>query len=416
MKTYDLIVAGGGLTGVAAAVSAAREGYSVLLAEKDGCLGGAMSNSFIYPFMRFHCSPPEGERFPLSAGIFTEMMERHQAIGGVSERGWQPEIFKIMLDDMVMEAGVDVLFHALLIDVITDGRRIKAVRLAMKDGLSDVSASFFIDATGDGDLMAFAGCDYQLGRESDGLCQPMTTCFRVSGVDVDRHIADIAFLQQRYKEYREEGKIKNPRENILGFCGVGKGVIHFNTTRVVKHNPVDPLELSRAEMEARRQVLEMYNFLCDNSEAYRDAALVAIAQQIGVRESRKLKGVHVLTAEELINRTEFEDTIALGNYDIDIHNPEGTGTYIHWFPAEEFYRIPYRCLLPKEFDNLLVAGRCLSATHEAHSAVRIMPICATLGQAAGTAAAQAMGTGRTAHTIDIAVLQEKLKENGAAIR
>ncbi len=415
MKTYDLVIAGGGLTGVAAAVCAAREGRTVLLAERDGCLGGAMSNSLVFPFMRYHYRTPEGEVVPLSAGIFTEMTERHRAMGGLTEQGWQPELFKIMLDEMVTEAGVDVLFHALLVDVIKEGRTLKAVRLALKSGLTDIPASFFIDATGDGDLMTFAGCEVQLGRESDGLCQPMTTCFRISGVDMDKHMEDIPLLQRMYKTRREEGTITNPRENILMFSNIGKGVIHFNTTRVVKHDPVDPVELSRAEMEARRQVLEMYNFLKETSEAYRDASLISIAQQIGVRESRKLKGVHVLTAEELIDCTEFEDTIALGNYDIDIHNPEGTGTYIHSFSDDEFYRIPYRSLLPKEFDNLLVAGRCLSATHEAHSAVRIMPICATLGQAAGTAAALAIETGRTAHTIDIPALQKKLKENGANI-
>ena len=197
---------------------------------------------------------------------------------------------------------------------------------------------------------------------------------------------------------------------------VSKGVLHFNTTRIAKHNPIDPIELSRAEIEARRQVLEMYDFLRENSEAFRDSAIVSIAQNIGVRESRKLIGVYILTADDLKALTIFDDSIALGNYDIDIHNPEGTGTYIYRFPEGKYYSIPYRSLLPRETDNLLVAGRCLSATHEAQSAVRIMPICTCMGEAAGTAAAQAIHTGKNAHTLDIRAVQRILEANGAKLR
>lgn len=191
--------------------------------------------------------------------------------------------------------------------------------------------------------------------------------------------------------------------------------MHFNTTRVVKLDPTNPFDVSKAEVIARKQIHELIAFLKENSNAFHESALISIAIDIGIRESRKLKGVHILTGNEIINCTRFDDSIALGNYDIDIHNPSGTGTSHRFFGDGEYYTIPYRSLLPKEYDNLIVAGRCLSATHEAQASVRIMPICCCLGEAAGTAVAIAHKTNTNAHTIDIKALQKKLKENGAVL-
>lgn len=432
MKKYDLIVVGGGVSGVAAAVAAARDGLSVLLVEKYGCLGGAMSASLVYPFMKYfkpeatggwRLSPVnalnDGIRFTaeenggwrlLSDGIFTEMRRRWDAYGDTSF-----ETYKLVFDDMVSEAGVDVLFHTSVFKADCSDRRVQKLYAATKAGVLELEADFFIDTSGDGELIAMTGCDYQLGRESDGFCQPMTTCFRLSGVDVKAFLADIRTIQEKYQEYKAADKLHNPRENVLIFTGIGDGIIHFNTTRVIKHNPVDPVEISNAEILARRQVGELLRFFKEVSPACKNSALVSVATHIGVRESRKLKGVHILTADELKNCVEFEDTIALGNYEIDIHNPTGTGTELYYFKADEYYRIPYRCLLPKEYDNMLVAGRCLSATHEAHSAVRIIPICACLGEAAGTAAALAKATTGNVQNIDTNRLRQSLKDKGAAL-
>jgi len=407
MKKYDLIVVGGGISGVAAAVSAAREGLHVLLIEKTGSLGGAMTNSLVYPFMKYRL--PDGGK-NLSDGIFTEMRERHRAYGDTAF-----ETFKFVFDDMVTEAGVEVLFHTCVFDVTVEGRTVKRVKTATKAGVMEFEAKFYVDASGDGELLFMTGCDFQLGREEDGLCQPMTTCFRLGGVDTEAYREDKARIQQKYKEYQREQKLTNPRENILSFFGLGKDTVHFNTTRVVQHNPVDPLEISRAEILARRQVHEMIRFLKEVSPAFENCTLISVANSIGVRESRKLKGLYVLTEKDLAEFAEFEDTVALGNYEIDIHNPSGTGTEIIKIPEDKYYRIPYRSLVPKEYDNMLVAGRCLSATHRAHSAVRIMPICACLGEAAGVAIALAdrMGTGVAA--VDIKALQDLLRQKGAAL-
>ena len=264
-------------------------------------------------------------------------------------------------------------------------------------------------------MFAFAGCDYQTGRDNDGLCQPMTTCFRMSGVDVEMYKKERSALQELYKNYRKEGKIENPREDILTFIGIGEGLVHFNTTRIVMLDPTNPFDVSKAESMARKQIHEIVKFLKDNSKAFANSSIISVASDIGVRESRKLKGVHILTAEELKDCTKFEDSIALGNYDIDIHNPSGSGTSHYYFKDGEFYTIPYRSLLPKEFDNMLVAGRCISATHEAQASVRIMPICCCMGEAAGTAIGVAYNSGANLHNVDINEVQTILVSNGAKL-
>lgn len=417
MKKYDLIVVGGGLSGVAASIAAARGGLTVLLIEKSGSLGGAMSNSLVYPFMPYWTNDEEtNEKKYLSGGIFREMLSTQEKLClNTSDMTFSPEYFKFVLDELTCDAGVDVMFHTVLYDVVKEDRHIKSIKVIAGSEKLSFEADYFIDTTGDGNLFYMAGCDYTLGRKSDNLCQPMTTCFRMSGVDIELFNSERKNIQKLYKEYQNTGKISNPREDILVFLGIGEGIIHFNTTRIIKLNPANPFDVSKAEKMARKQIFELVNFLKEVSPAFKNSSIISIASDIGVRESRKLCGEHILTEEELKNCTKFEDGIALGNYDIDIHNPSGSGTSHYYFKAGEYYSIPYRSLLPKEFDNLLVAGRCISATHEAQASVRIMPICACLGEAAGSAIAVAKQTNTNTHTLDVNILREKLKSNGAIL-
>ena len=190
-------------------------------------------------------------------------------------------------------------------------------------------------------------------------------------------------------------------------------ILRLNATRVVKKNPVDPWELTEADIEAREQIAELLQFMRERVPGCEHAELVFSAPVTGVRESRMIDGEHVLTAEELIACTRFEDRIACGNYDIDIHNPEGSGTSHRFFPPGEYYTIPYRSLIPKGADNLLVAGRCISCTHEAQASIRIMPIVCTLGEAAGTAAAIAAESGVSVRGVDVPLLQDRLRKAGA---
>lgn len=241
----------------------------------------------------------------------------------------------------------------------------------------------------------------------------MTLCFRLANVDMDKFRRNREKINPLYQQLQAEGKIRNPRENVLIFFHPVKNMLHFNTTRVVKLNPTDPFHLTRAEMEAREQMFEMFAFLKENIEGFENADIAFSAPQIGVRESRMIDGEHLLTEEELKDCTKFDDAIAAGNYDIDIHNPEGAGTSHYYFGDGEYYTIPYRSLLPKNADNLLVAGRCISSTHEAQASYRIMPIVTTLGQAAGVAAAVSLKQNVLPKEADIREIQRILRENGA---
>lgn len=288
-------------------------------------------------------------------------------------------------------------------------------RLNQDRGQQTYRAGCFIDATGDADLAVLCGVPCRLGREEDRLCQPMTLCFRIIGVDLEKRRRGFQKAQQLYKQYRQEGKIKNPREDLLLFETMQDGVIHVNSTRIVKRNPVDAWDRTRAEIEAREQVFELFSFLKENAEGFENSRLLSTAMEIGVRESRMIHGLYTLTAEDLKACTHFEDSIALGNYDIDIHNPSGTGTSHYLFPEGQYYTIPYRCLVPLNMRNLLVARRCISVTHEAQASIRIMPIVCCLGQAAGVAAAVAVNEKADVRQIDVPKVQALLKKAGAVI-
>lgn len=417
MQQYDLIVAGGGFAGVGAALSAAREGLKVLLIDKANCLGGAAAGALVFPFMRYWTSDPEtGERIWLSGGIFREIVDEMQKMGFMQNATeFMEEGLKLLLNRLLLDAGVELLFHSYLIGAQTENGVVRAVTVANPSGQETYAARYFIDATGNGDLSVLCGAPWHLGREKDQLCQPMTLCFRIAPVDNQRFAQEEPALQARYKQWQQEGKIKNIREDVLAFHHVQPGVLHLNSTRIVRHNPVNAQDKTRAEIEAREQAFELFRFLKENTESCRDSHLIATASEIGIRESRMIEGDYVLTQEDLIQCTKFPDSICAGNYDIDIHNPEGSGTSHYYFPRGAYYTIPYRCLTPRGTENLLAAGRCISSTHEAQASYRIMPICCCLGQAAGAAAALAAKSGCTTREISISQLQQLLRQHGAML-
>ena len=423
MKKYDIIVAGGGFAGVAAAIAAGRLGKKVLLFDKSNCLGGAACNSLVFPFMPY-TTVIDGKRQRLCAGIFKEIQDRMDEIRILLDEkdhmegksSFSEEHLKLVLNRMTAEAGVELLYHAYLCNAETSENKITKLSVATKCGVIELCADMFIDATGDADLAHLSGCPYRLGRESDNLCQPMTLCFRVANVDIPKFRQEHPKINELYKKLKSEGKIRNPREDVLVFVNlVQQNILHFNTTRVVKLNPTDPFDVTKAEIEAREQVFEIYLLIKNNFESFKNAQLLSTASEIGVRESRMIDGLYVLTGQELINCAKFDDSIACGNYDIDIHSPDGSGTSHHYFAEGTYYEIPYRSLVPQKIENLLVAGRCISADHEAQASVRIMPIVCCLGEAAGVAAAVAHDGNVSAKDADIAKIQKILTDNGAVI-
>lgn len=414
---YDLIVVGGGFAGVGAAISAAKRGANVLLIEKYNALGGAAVNCLVMPFMPYWTYDTESKaKRPLCGNLFLEIIEELNNLSDIkSIKTFDEELLKLVLNRMAVKYGVKLLFNSTVTDVKLSGGKIKSVNVLGKSQKIELFADYFIDATGDAELSMLSGCNYTLGREKDNLCQPMTLCFRMSGVDKEKYEQNRAKINKLYKEFKKKRLIKNPRENVLIFSNYNYGVLHFNTTRIVKKNPTDPFEVTDAEIEAREQVFEILNFLKENIEGFENARVLSTALQIGIRESRKIEGEYTLTVEDLKNLARFDDAIATANYDIDIHNPEGAGTTHYYFDDGKWYEIPYRCLIPKGKENLLVAGRCISSTHEAQASYRIMPFCAELGQAAGTAVTLAMKGNKNVRDIDINQLRKILREEGYVI-
>ncbi len=412
---FNLIVVGGGFAGACAAMEAGRKGLRVLLIDKYNCLGGAAANCLVMPFMKYKTKDPKTqEKVLLTGDLFNEITGEMKKLGGLHDNGenFDEEILKLVLNRMCARYGVELLFNTTVTDVSKRDGKLLSVTAWGKSRKLELFADYFVDATGDAELSVMSGCGYRVGREEDGLCQPMTLCFRVGGIDMERFHANRKTINPLYQQFQQKGLIKNPREDVLLFHTMHDGVIHFNTTRVVKHNPTDPVEVTKAELLAREQVFEMHSFLKENIPGFEKSYVLSTALQIGIRESRMVEGEYILTVEDLKSLARFDDAIAVANYDIDIHNPEGAGTSHYYFGAGEWYQIPYRCLLPKNCSNLLVAGRCISSTHEAQASYRIMPFCAELGQAAGAAVSVAVKNGTTLRGVDIKELQSILRSEG----
>lgn len=416
MYDYDVIIVGGGVSGAVAGIACARQGVKTLIVEKMGFLGGMLTAGGVGPMMTFHAGDVQVVR-----GIADEVVENLKAIGGspghiVDTTGYtytvtpfDAELLKHVLENMYIDAGGEVLYHSMLSGVSMEDGYIKSITLCTKSGQTALSCKIYIDATGDGDLCALSGVSFQLGREKDNLCQPVTMNLKLRSIDIEKVKESIrkdpedfpntsierldkasrlsmGGFKRIFTEGRERGEISFSREYILLFETNNPGEVIVNTTRIQKVNPTDPWELSKAETEGRRQALELYNFMKRRVPGFENAVIVSTGPNIGVRESRKIRGKYILTADDIFNDTMFEDEIARGGYPIDVHSPDGEGTNSRHLSNGSSYGIPFRSLLNNEINNLITVGRCISATHEACAAVRVTPIAMAIGQAGGTAA------------------------------
>ncbi len=409
----DVLVAGGGLAGTMAAIAAARNGKKVVILEKYGCLGGMATSGLVNPFCQYR---EAGSGSMANAGLFSEMLDRLYGIGGCPDprpKHFEEEKLKIVLDRMTREAGVRVLFHSLLTGAETDGQLIRSVTASSVSGNMRLFAKTYIDATGNADLSAFAGLGYHKGREADGLCQAMTLFCRFGNVDWNKFEPSAA--NAAWRAEKERRSLRNPCNKLLIFKLPLGGVAHFNATRILDADPLDVFSMSDAECEGREQVHELLEFMRSNVSGMENAQLLETAAEVGVRESRRIIGHYEITEGDILGVRKFSDSVARGVYCVDIHNPRGGDIIVKRIPENDYYTIPYRSLVPVGIDNLAVAGRPISATHEAHAALRIMPITACIGEAAGEAAAIAAGNGYRMIDVPVPELQEKLKEHGALI-
>jgi hypothetical protein len=445
VEDWDVLVVGGGNAGCAAALAAARTGARTLLVERYGFLGGTATAAMVGPWMTFHSGADR-----IVGGIAQEIVERLIALGGSPGHipdasgyvptitPFDPEIHKALLFDLMRESNVHLLLHALVVDTVRDGAGAGGATFATVGGPRTVRARCTIDATADAFVAAYAGCEMQQGDER-GRVQPSSLMFRLSHVDMDalaeyvrEHpeqmrtalapqartasaLTAVAGLYELWQQAQADG-IEIPRELVSFFISPYPDEVTVNMTRVIDIDPLDPDDLTRAEIEARGQMMRLVAFFRARVPGFANARIAASATQLGVRESRRIVGEYTLTREDILERRTFDDAIARSAYPIDIHNPSGSGTTTHRLPPGTSYEIPYRCLLPRGIEDLLVAGRCISTTHEALASTRLTPTVMTLGQAAGTAAALALAAGVTPRGLDARVLRERLIADGVDLR
>ena len=438
----DVLVVGGGPAGLGAALGAADAGARVILAERYGFLGGNATAALVMPLMSFHTQRPalqsgaaklmpddHGPGESVIDGALQLLLERLVRAGGAIapslETGYvvpfDPEIFKLVALELLDEAGVQYLFHALAAEVL-GGQAVEGVVFETKSGPLVVRAKAMVDCTGDGDVAARAGATFEIGRD-DGLVQPMTLMFRIvefQQATFDRYVQEnpgqwrgVHGLWDLVRKATDAGELDLAREDILLFGTPHEQEVSVNSTRVTRVLGTDVWDLSYAEREGRRQMRQIAAFLKRYVPGFEQSYVAQSGVQIGVRETRRIMGQYQLTAEDLLGARRFPDVIARGSYPVDIHNPAGKGTLLKRLPPGEAYDIPLRCLIPQGVDRLLVAGRCISGTHEAHSSYRVMPVAMATGQAAGVCAALSVGLGKSAGDMPALKVQEELRRQGA---
>ncbi len=415
----DVLVVGSGSAGATAAITAAHFGVSVTLVERYGFMGG-VSTQVLDTFYGFYTpgSNPRKVVGGIPDLVVDELIKRKAAIYRPNTYGagqgitYDPEILKVVWEQLATQVGVRLYYHALVVDVIREGDSIGGVVIASKAGLFRLLATVVIDASGDADVAARMDVPFESSK--DGPIQSLTTTFKLINVDIEKaKSVKKAELHAKIQQAAELGYDLPRKEGSVHITPL-PGVMATNMTRVRDVDPLDLYQLSKAEIEGRRQALEYARFLIEQIPGYEKAALGGLSTQIGIRESRRIFGEYRLTRADVLSARKFEDVIAQCGAPIEEHHA-GQDTRWEYLPEGETYHIPYRCLLPQKVEGLLVAGRCLSADHDAHASVRSMGQCMAMGQAAGTAAVIALKHHCPPRAIPVPELQSELRKIGAVL-
>jgi hypothetical protein len=441
VREYDVLVVGGGPAGLTSALAAVEEGLRVGLIDSRSFVGGNMTIGL--PVLGFLSQ----KGVQIIRGLPQRFIDRLKACNAASEHRpcplhmgitlVEPEAVKTVALSMLLEAGVDVMLHTQFATAVVEEGRIRGVIVESKSGRQAILARLVIDCTGDGDVAYRAGVPCEKGNAEGGL-QPPTLMFCLGGVDTEKLRMSICnqprtyltdFIPNEYFGQNQQFIVVGLRQQILAaqaagydiptgrtilITGLRKGEVWVNMTRVAGTDGTDVASLTAGEAEGRRQITDIHRYLVDYVPGFEQAFFTKTAPFLGIRETRRIVGDYVLNRDDVLSCRRFDDAIAVASYPIDIHRPGDNDCTLEW--CGDCYDIPYRCLLPKKIECLLVAGRCISTTHEAMGAIRVMATCMAMGEAAGRATAQAVREHITPRQVDVKRLQESLRTHGAYLR
>jgi ribulose 1,5-bisphosphate synthetase/thiazole synthase len=436
----DVLVVGAGPAGICAGIAAARGGAQVLVLDGNGCVGGAATVNLVGPFMTTYDARNE---YMVIRGLFQEILEEMKALGGAIDPAEIPaehprsgfyrighahvgpfdhECYKRVCTKLLVRSGARLLLYTQFVEALLEDGRIAGVVIHNKNGLSVIRARVVVDCTGDGDVAARAGVPFELGRVEDGNMQPATLFMRVNNVDTRR-------LWAHMREHREEirpfygpfswlirekaakwGDV--PRAEVCLFEGVTEGEYRLNVTRILDVDGTDAEDLTRAQVEGLRQAHKVFAFLKRYAVGFEEARLIDTAPAVGIRETRHIRGWYKLTGQDVQDCLVPEDSIAVMATNMDTHNKSDPGGTYYTLTKGRFFGVPYRCLLPMGVDNLMMAGRMISADAMAASAIRMIPCCMAFGEAAGTAAALSLKQGVLPGDLDSKLLRGELRSRG----
>lgn len=424
---YDVVVLGGGPAGIAAAIAAARAGRATLLVERYGFLGGAGTAAGLSTFCGLH-AVIHGRHEQVVHGIADDILARLAAMDGLNKphltvgdqitaQAYDISAFKIAADELLAEAGAEVLFHAFGAGAaMASPERIDAVLVETKSGRMAVRGRLFVDASGDGDLAAWAGVPFEIGDGAGNMLYP-STMFRINGVDAEKAGRAWELIPRLMDEAEREGRrfprkkpIVRPQRNPLEWRANLTQIKNPDGTAV---SGVDARELSYGEVEGRRQCWDVFQFIQRVTPGFEQAYIVEIAPQIGIRETRRIRGEYVLTADDILGCRNFDDAIGVNGWPVEAHVKGDVKFVFAPRDSRGYNQIPYRIVVPQKVENLFVAGRCASMSHEGQSSARVSGSCFVMGQAAGTAADLALAADVTPRQVDVARLTQRLRAAGA---
>ena len=423
---FDVVVVGGGPAGIVAATAAARSGRSTILIERHGFLGGAGTAAGLSTFCGLHANVG-GEHRQVVQGLCQDILERLKRMNAlnpphlsvqqrIQAQAYDISAYKIAADEMLLSAGAKLLFHAFAVAAaMKNERAIEAVIVETKSGRKAVIGRIFIDCSGDGDLAAWAGVPYEVGDGQGNMLYP-STMFRINGVDPERAGRAWELIPRLMEEAEERGRrfprkkpIVRPQRNPIEWRANLTQIKNPDGSAV---NGIDAAQLSYGEVEGRRQCWDVFQFIREMTPGFEKAYIVEIAPQIGIRETRRIQGEYMLSGEEILDCVDFPDSIGVNGWPIEAH-VAGDVKFVFARKERGFNQLPYRMIVPLEVDNLFVAGRCASMTHEGQSSARVSGSCFVMGQAAGTAADLALKAGLPPRNLEVKALQRRLEQDGA---